>query len=81
MFIGGISDEANQHGGTRRVGGGIAGRYSHADRTERGRILDEFTAISGFASTRWACFEVVNRPCVLAPGPGVGSTTMLHGKR
>ena len=26
----------------------IAGRYSQADRTERGRILDEFTAITGF---------------------------------
>jgi len=26
----------------------IAGRYSQADRTERGRILDEFTAVSGF---------------------------------
>ena len=26
----------------------IAGRYSRADRMERGRILDEFTAVSGF---------------------------------
>ena len=26
----------------------IAGRYSQADRTERGRILDEFTAVTGF---------------------------------
>ena len=26
----------------------IAGRYSQADRTERSRILDEFTAITGF---------------------------------
>jgi hypothetical protein len=26
----------------------IAGRYSQADRRERGRILDEFTAITGF---------------------------------
>jgi hypothetical protein len=26
----------------------IAGRYSQADRTERGRILDEFTAFTGF---------------------------------
>jgi len=26
----------------------VAGRYSQADRTERGRILDEFTAITGF---------------------------------
>src|SRR3981081_4098736 len=26
----------------------IAGRYSQADRMERGRILDEFTAITGF---------------------------------
>src|SRR3954463_10403865 len=26
----------------------IAGRYSQADKTERGRILDEFTAITGF---------------------------------
>src|SRR3954449_1571051 len=26
----------------------ITGRYSQADRTERGRILDEFTAITGF---------------------------------
>jgi hypothetical protein len=26
----------------------IAGRYSQADRTERGRILNEFTAITGF---------------------------------
>src|SRR5438445_13845240 len=26
----------------------ISGRYSQADRTERGRILDEFTAITGF---------------------------------
>src|SRR3954451_3048478 len=26
----------------------IAGRYLQADRTERGRILDEFTAITGF---------------------------------
>jgi len=26
----------------------IAGRYAQADRTERGRILDEFTAITGF---------------------------------
>ena len=25
----------------------IAGRYSQADRTERGRILDEFTAVTG----------------------------------
>lgn len=26
----------------------IAGRYSQADRTKRGRILDEFTAVTGF---------------------------------
>jgi hypothetical protein len=26
----------------------IAERYSRADRTERGRILDEFTAVTGF---------------------------------
>ena len=26
----------------------IVGRYSQADRTERGRILDEFTAVTGF---------------------------------
>jgi hypothetical protein len=26
----------------------IAHRYSRADKTERGRILDEFTAVSGF---------------------------------
>ena len=26
----------------------IAGRYSRADRAERGRILDEFTAVTGF---------------------------------
>ena len=26
----------------------IAGRYSQADKTERGRILNEFTAITGF---------------------------------
>src|SRR3954454_14383555 len=26
----------------------ITGRYSQADRMERGRILDEFTAITGF---------------------------------
>ena len=26
----------------------IAGRYAQADRTERGRILDEFTAVTGF---------------------------------
>jgi hypothetical protein len=26
----------------------IAGRYSRADRTERSRILDEFTAVTGF---------------------------------
>ena len=26
----------------------IAGRYSQADRTERSRILDEFTAVTGF---------------------------------
>jgi hypothetical protein len=26
----------------------VAGRYSQVDRTERGRILDEFTAITGF---------------------------------
>jgi hypothetical protein len=26
----------------------IAGRYSRVDRTERGRILDEFTAVTGF---------------------------------
>src|SRR5829696_4941693 len=26
----------------------IAGRYLRADRTERGRILDEFTAVTGF---------------------------------
>src|SRR6266700_1066705 len=26
----------------------ISGRYSQADRTERGQILDEFTAITGF---------------------------------
>ena len=26
----------------------IAGRYSQSDRSERGRILDEFTAITGF---------------------------------
>jgi hypothetical protein len=26
----------------------IAGRYARGDRAERGRILDEFTAVSGF---------------------------------
>jgi hypothetical protein len=26
----------------------IAGRYAQADRTERSRILDEFTAVTGF---------------------------------
>ena len=26
----------------------IAGRYAQGDRSERGRILDEFTAVTGF---------------------------------
>ena len=26
----------------------IAGRYAHGDRAERGRILDEFAAVTGF---------------------------------
>ena len=48
MFIGGGGDEADQHGGTRRVGGGDSGAVFAADGTERGRILDEFTAVTGF---------------------------------
>ena len=48
MFIGGAKDEADQHGSARRLVAAIAGRYAQGDRGERGRILDEFAAVTGF---------------------------------
>ena len=60
----------------------IAGRYSQVDRTERGRILDEFTAITGFftASTRCDCFGRVSPIGVLVLGLDAGPMTTLPGK-
>jgi len=59
----------------------IAGRYSQADRTERGRILDEFTAITGFHRKHaMRLLRRVSRSGVLDRGPGAGSTRTRHGK-
>src|ERR1700731_3657127 len=35
-------------GGRDEVGGGVGGRGAQGDRAERGRILDEFAAVTGF---------------------------------
>jgi hypothetical protein len=34
----------------------IAGRYAQGDRAERGWILDEFAAVTGFQIMRCACY-------------------------
>src|SRR5690349_22183710 len=45
---GGVKDEAGQHGNRDELVTAIAERYSRSDRRERGRILDEFVAVTGF---------------------------------
>ena len=52
----------------------IAGRYAQGDRGERGRILDEFTAVTGFHrkhAMRLLRAGHVNRRCGPRPGPRV----------
>ncbi len=46
--IGGGGHGADQHGDTRRVGGCVGRTLRASNRKERGRILDEFAAVSGF---------------------------------
>ena len=59
----------------------IAGRYSQADRTERSRILDEFTAVTGFHRKHAMRLLRAGQPSgVLAHGLGAGSTMRRHGK-
>jgi hypothetical protein len=59
----------------------IAGRYSRANRMERSRILDEFTAVTGFHRKHAMRLLRVGQPNRRwAPGRGAGSTTRLPGK-
>jgi hypothetical protein len=49
----------------------IAGRYAQGDRAERGRILDEFAAVTGFHrkhAMRLLRVGQVNRRCGPRPG-------------
>jgi hypothetical protein len=60
----------------------IAGWYFQADKTERGRILDEFTAITGFhrnQAMRLLRADQPKRRC--APHLGAVPTTTPHGRR
>ena len=60
----------------------IVGRYSQADRTERGRILDEFTAVTGFHRKHaMRLLRAVKRTGDRAHDLGAGSTTTLYGRR
>jgi hypothetical protein len=78
-------------GGVRRISmavrdelvAAISGGYARAVRTERGCILDEFTAVTGFHRKHaMRLLRAEQLPAgVLARGPGAGSTTTLHGKR
>jgi len=47
VFAGGGKHEAYQHDDTGRVGCGTGGRYAVGSRADRGRILDEFAALTG----------------------------------
>jgi hypothetical protein len=49
-------DEAVQQAGRHDLARALAPRYVHANRREKGQLLDEFCAIIGYtASTRWCC--------------------------
>ena len=82
MFIGGVKDEADQHGGTRRVGGSDSGAVFAGGQDGAGpyprRVHGDYRlspqACDAAASGR------VNQTGVLAHGLGAGSTTTLHGK-
>ena len=45
--FGGGGHEADQHGDTGRVDSGVSQRYARSTRKDRGRILDEFEALTG----------------------------------
>ena len=60
----------------------IAERYAQADRTERGRILDEFAAVTGFHRKHaMRLLRAGNQTGVLARGRGAGSTTRRCARR
>jgi len=60
----------------------IAGRYAQGDRAERGRILDEFAAVTGFhrkhAMRLLRAGQVTRRP---DRGPAAGFTMRLCARR
>ena len=45
---GGVEDEAVNMATRDELVEAIVGRYGRSNRTERGRILDEFVAVTGF---------------------------------
>ena len=62
--------------------GAIAGRYAQGDRAERGRILDEFAAVTGFHrkhAMRLLRAGQVTR--LVARGPAVGFTMRRCARR
>ena len=60
----------------------IAGRYAQGDRAERGRILDEFAAVTGFhrkhAMRLLRAGQATRR---VARGPAVGFTMRRYARR
>jgi hypothetical protein len=60
----------------------IAERYSRADRTERGRILDEFGAVTGFHRKHAMRYcGMGNQTGVWGHDLDAGSTMRRRGKR
>jgi hypothetical protein len=58
----------------------IAERYSRAARTERGRILNEFTAVTGFQCKHAMRVLRAGQPTRRSGSrPDAGCTTTLHG--
>ena len=53
----------------------LAGRYASSNRKERGRILDEFAAVSGFHRKHAMRLLRAGRP---AGGPGLGAARRLY---
>ena len=60
----------------------ITGRYAQGDRAERGRILDEFSAVTGFHRKHaMRLLRVERLSGGRERGPGGGFTMRLYARR
>ena len=60
----------------------IAGRYAQGDRAERGRTLDEFTAVTGFYRKHaMRLLRTGQVTGVVDRGAGAGFTTRQYARR